>query len=297
MMGDAARPGTARGAWRAVCQVCFLQGADHAMPIYRIIDSRLGRARLRQWRNRALAFLGLLAGMIVVFAAGLAMLAGSGEAPSARFFTGLWNAVNLVTTLGDFTRFNPEQRVFMLFGMLAAMLFGAFAINQLTGILSSDAVLVYRENRAMERELKQLSGHTVVIGFVGLGRRVAQDLRAAGRQVVVIDKDDMHASDAAGLGFMVIHGDAGIDDTVLHRANIATAAELYVTTADPSRNLVITLMSHTLNAGLQIAVMGDNARWGEMFRRAGATRVVIADELLSAAMIDAAGAAPAAVCH
>jgi hypothetical protein len=45
--------------------------------------------------------------------------------------------LNLATTVGDFAAFDVRQKSFMLFVMLGVMVTVAFAIGQLTGLLSS----------------------------------------------------------------------------------------------------------------------------------------------------------------
>ena len=82
--------------------------------------------------------------MILACALGLAVLDTSTEPMPHKLLLALWNAVNLVTTLGDFSPFDPRQRLFMLGAMLFVMVIGAFAISQLTGILSSADVVAYR---------------------------------------------------------------------------------------------------------------------------------------------------------
>lgn len=259
------------------------------MAIYRSIEPHVGRLRLLEWRRRALRVLAFLATSLLLCAVGLVLLDNSGEPASHKLLLGLWNAVNLVTTLGDFSDFDLRQKIFMLFAMLAIMIIGGYAINQLTGILSSPDVIAYRENRQMKRVLENLSGHVVVLGFVGLGRMLAPQLRKAGHEVVVIDREDANTELAANMGFLVVKGDAGVDDAVLGSARCDSAHTLFVTTDDPNRNLALTLMAHTLNARLRIVVTAASERWGEMLRRAGASEVVIAERLLADAMLSRLG--------
>jgi len=259
------------------------------VPIYRVIEPRVGHQRINEWWRRARRVLGLLAGVIFACTLGLVLLDTSSEPPLHKLLLALWNSVNLVTTLGDFSTFDPRQRLFMLGAMLFAMVIGAYGISQLTGILSSADVVAYRENRSMQRTLDSLSGHVVVIGFVSLGQLLAGQLKRAGKQVVVIDRDEGNAAIAADAGYVVIKGDAGLDDEVLKHARIDTAGALFVTTEDANRNLSITLMSHTLNATLKIVVTASNERWGELLRRAGASEVIIAEKLLAEAMIGQLG--------
>jgi len=59
-----------------------------------------------------------------------------------------------------------------------------------------------------------------------------------------------------------------------------------VTTEDPDRKLSITLMAHSRNPQLKIAVTGANAPRGALLHRAGASQVVITDELIADALVD-----------
>ena len=110
-------------------------------------------------------------------------------------------------------------------------------------------------------------------------------LKHAGREVVVIGRDEANTTRAAEAGYVVIKGDAGLDDGVMKHARIDAARALFAKTEDPSRNLSITLMSHMLNAALKIRVTAGNERRGELLRRAGACEVINADKLLADAMM------------
>jgi len=263
------------------------------MPIYRVLEPRLGRRQMREWRRRALHTLGLLLLALVGCTVGLFFLEPSDEPLNRRAFTALWNAANLVTTLGDFTGLNEGQKTFMTGAMFTFLIIGGYAVSQLTGMLSSDAVMAHRENRAMKRTLDRLANHVIVIGFGPRGQLVAGRLQAAGDLVVVIVRHDDLVGQASELGYLVVQG-AGADDGVLYRARIESAKALVVTTEDADRNLAITLMAHAVNPKLKIAVTGQNSKRGALLQRAGASEVVIADELIAGALIGRLGEPPIA---
>lgn len=259
------------------------------MPIYHVIEPGLGRQRVQAWRHRAWRMLGLLVLALLGCATGLAILDQSGGPVPSRFLDGLWNAANLVTTLGDFSDFSLRQKAFMLATMLITFVLGGYALGELTGLLSNEAVLVHRENRTMEHILKGLSNHVVVIGFRSVGELVAGRLHAAGETLVVVERDPAMADRASRLGHLVVLGDAGVDDHVFERARLDTARSVVVTTDDADRNVAITLMAHALNPQLRIAVTGQNSARGALLKRAGASEVVVADELIAGALIDRLG--------
>ena len=259
------------------------------MPIYRVMESRVGRLHRQEWRRRVLHIVGLLLLTLAVCAIGLTALDTSGQPLSAKLFRGVWNALNLVTTLGDLSDLDEREKVFMMLTMIAFLVVGGYAVSSLTGILSSNAVMAFRENRKMEHKLDDLANHVIVIGFGALGRLVAGRLHAAGEHVVVIDRGDDLADQASHLGYLVVQGDAGVDDAALEHAGIERARALVVTTEDPDRKLSITLMAHSRSPKLKIAVTGANSPRGALLHRAGASQVVITDELIADALVDGLG--------
>src|SRR4029077_6764325 len=200
------------------------------MPIYRVVEPRVGVRHLREWRRRVLRAVALLLGTLAVCAIGMMILDNSGELMPARVFRGLWNALNLVTTLGDFSSLDQREKLFMMATMFAFLGIGGYALSNLTGFLSSEAVITRRENKSMEHKLDRLANHVIVIGFGALGRLVAARLVNAGQQVGVIDRANDLADQASSLGYLVVQGDAGVDDAALDRAGVALAKGLVVTT-------------------------------------------------------------------
>ncbi|WP_243468886.1 NAD(P)-binding protein [Paraburkholderia sp. PGU19] len=202
-----------------------------------------------------------------------------------KMFTALWDGVNLVTTLGAFSEFNQPQKTFMLLAMIATLLIGGFAVSRLTGMLSGDDVMVYRENRVMEHKLERLANHVVVVGFHSLGELVAKRLHEAGETVLVLVGDQDQADRAADSGHMVVLGSPNAFDDVLKRARLDSAKAMVVTTPDSNNNLAITLLAHALNASLAIAVPSENPLRQRLFESAGASNVVIADDIIANALI------------
>jgi voltage-gated potassium channel len=256
------------------------------MPIYRVLEPRVGVLRMREWRRRVLHTVALLLATLAACAMGLIALDSSIGPLRAKVFRGTWNALNLVTTLGDFTSLDQREKWFMMATMGVFLMIGGYALSSLTGFFSSDAVMNRRENKKMERKLDLLTDHVIVIGFGTLGRLVSGRLQKAGAQVVVIDRADDLAAQASSLGYLVVQGDAGVDDATLDNAKIDKAKALVVTTEDSDRKLSITLMAHSRNPKLKIAVTGSNSPRGALLHYAGASEVVVVDDLIAAALVD-----------
>ena len=241
---------------------------------------------MQEWRRRVWHIVGLLLATLAVCAFGLVALDTSGQPLSAKMFRGVWNALNLITTLGDLSDLDVREKVFMMATMIAFLVIGGYAVSSLTGILSSDATMAFREHKKMEHTLDNLANHVIVIGFGALGRLVAGRLHDAGEQVVVIDSGNDPVAQASDLGYLVVQGHAGVDDGALDHAGVERAKALVVTTQDPDRKVSITLFAHSRNPKLNIAVTGTNSPRAALLRRAGASQVVIIDDLIADALVD-----------
>ena len=259
------------------------------MPVYRVTEPVLGRLHVQAWRHRARRTFGVLVLTLLGSMLALALLDPSADAPPQKAFRALWNAANLISTLGDFTPFTDLQKAFVIVATFTLVVVGGYAVTTLTGILASDAVMAYRENRSMERILDRLANHIVVVGYGAIGRLVAGQLKGAGTRVLVVDRDATRAAQASELGHLVVQGEAGVEPGVLDRAGIEHAKALVVTTEDPDLKVAITLMAHTLRPDLRIVVTGRNDPRGALLQRAGASDVVVVDDLVAEALIDRLG--------
>ncbi|KJK24255.1 potassium transporter TrkA [Burkholderiaceae bacterium 16] len=255
------------------------------MWLYRVDEPHLGALRIREWRRRVRHTIGLLILLLVGAVVGLVLLDRSNAPTGTKLFAALWDGMNLVTTLGDFSEFDEQRKVFMLVAMVATMLGGGYAVTRLTGMLSGDDVMAYRENRAMERKLEKLANHVVVVGFDSLGELVAGQLREAGETVLVLVADRGTAERACAHEYMALLGPPGVFDDVLRLARLDCAKALVVTTHDADNKLTVTLMAHTLNPALAIAAAGENDLRKALLESAGASDVVIGDELIANALV------------
>jgi len=255
------------------------------MPTYHVLEQQQGRLRARAWRRGALRTTGLLLLTLLLCAVGLLLLDSTHDTLPHKAFRALWNAANLISTLGDFSDFNEHQQTFMVVVMFSVLVIAGYAVSSLTGLMSGEALMISRENRMVKKMLKDTSQHVVVMGFGPLGRLVAERVHRAGDTVVVIEREDDLAARASSLGYIVVLGDAGADDDVLTHAAIDRAKALVITIDDPDRKLAVTLQAHALNPRLKIAVTGQSSQRGSLLQRAGASEVVVADDLIARELV------------
>lgn len=125
----------------------------------------------------------------------------------------------------------------------------------------------------MQKQIKQLSGHHIVCGFGRVGRRVAQDLKDNGADVVVVDRDVEVAPLLEELEIPFVPGDAS-DDGVLTLAGIERARGFCTCLPGDADNVFAVLTARTLNRELVIIARGDQAASERKLVVAGANHVI-----------------------
>jgi Trk K+ transport system NAD-binding subunit len=217
-------PGTPHTA-RRVARTAHLR--DLAVSLMRAADRRLAMA------------LGALLAVLIASTIVLRLTynyAGPGHHISlldAVYFT-----VETVTTVGygDFTfRGEPSWLIgFAILLMMAGALFVAVFFALVTNVLVSRRI----EESLGRQKITALRGHVLVIGLGTVGLRVAQELHAAGSDVVVVEKNEhnRHLSQVRALGVPVVIADA-TQPEVLRSVRLAAASAVAVLTSDDLANL------------------------------------------------------------
>jgi voltage-gated potassium channel len=135
-------------------------------------------------------------------------------------------------------------------------------------------------SRFMHREIEKLNGHTIVCGWGRVGRAVADDLRNAGHDVVVVD---VNADRVQGIPYPTIVGDATLDST-LRAAGIDRASALIAALEGDAENLFVTLSARAIVPRLFIVARARQDESVPKLANAGADRVVNPQELGAARM-------------
>ena len=139
-----------------------------------------------------------------------------------------------------------------------------FVAGHVTGLL---------DQRRRQRMVDSLSDHYLVCGFGRVGRQVARDLRAAGADFVVIDRNPESLEAAGSSGIAYLEGESS-DDALLRRAGIERARALIACVDSDAENVFITLTARELRPDLTIVARASGEEAEQKLRRAGATRVV-----------------------
>jgi Trk K+ transport system NAD-binding subunit len=220
--GTGRRPaGAARGGWHPVGELRrFARSLLHAA------DRRLATA---------------LAALFVVLIASTAVLRLTYHLRGARPISVLdaaYFTVETVTTVGygDFS-FRGQSPVLMT-AAICLMLAGALFVAVFFALLTNALVSRRIEESLGRQRITGLSGHILVIGLGSVGTRVVGRLVAAGRHVVVVEKneDNRHLGQIRALGVPVVIADATLPE-VLESVSLRTASAVAVLTSDDLANL------------------------------------------------------------
>jgi voltage-gated potassium channel len=126
-------------------------------------------------------------------------------------------------------------------------------------------------------------GHVIIVGFDTLGQRVAKTLQNDGHELVIIDQDGAAAQRASQGGYRVVAGQADRAQT-LQEAHIAQARAVLIAIRSGEKigaKLAIVLMARALNPNGYISALSHSAAGRNWLSHAGASEVILIDELVA----------------
>ena len=208
-----------------------------------------------------------VAALLAVGTAGYAAIEGWG-ALDALYMTFI-----TLSTIG-FEEVRPLSDAGKVFTMgLAFVGIGTFATIASRAVTVLVTSTTLRE-RAMQRQIDRLGGHYVVAGYGRLGERIAGDLAAGGRDVVVVERDPARAAELRGRGLPYVEGDA-VEEEALVAAGVARAAGLVLVLPEDAANVFVALTARELAGdGLFVVARTNEQTSINKLVRAGADKVI-----------------------
>jgi len=216
---------------------------------------------------------------IAIVAAAVGITLGVGTAGFVIFagyplFDAFYMAIMTMTTVG-YAEIHPlttPARVFNSFYMLLGVSTLLLALGVTTqGIIEAQLGSLF-EKRRVRKMIDQMRGHFIVCGFGRVGRGAAQELRAAGASLLIVDRREDRVEWAIHNGYLAVLGDSTRDET-LKEAGIDRAAGLIAALATDADNLFAVISAKTLNPKLRVAARAAEEEAERKMRQVGADAV------------------------
>jgi Trk K+ transport system NAD-binding subunit len=220
------------------------QGINIAQPV---ATARARRSPLRKWINALRALRDDINPMFFrAFAASMTLLLGATvllrfsyrHPPGMGWIDALYFSTETIATVGygDFS-FIGQPIWLRIWGI--GLMFAGVTTTAILVAFIADLLLSRRiAQSAGRRRVRDLQNHVIVVGLGSFGIRVVSDLKAAGYDVAVIERDDdnRYLASARELDVPVIFGDATLRQT-LESARIDEAQAVAVLTQDDMVNI------------------------------------------------------------
>lgn len=124
------------------------------------------------------------------------------------------------------------------------------------------------------RQIDDLSDHVVVCGYGIFGRTITTTLSNAGRDVVVIERDEQQFENIDSDHALGVHGDAQHEETLVE-AGLEDASVVIAAIDDSNANVQIAILASQLSANVRVIVRVGDQTYSTLARRAGADEVII----------------------
>ncbi|HET6180210.1 MAG TPA: potassium channel protein [Candidatus Sulfotelmatobacter sp.] len=191
------------------------------------------------------------------------------------WFDGFYMVVTTLTTIGyqEVHPLSHAGRVFNVFVILAGVSLLLLGVGALSQALLEFELQSFFGRRRMEREIGRLDGHYIICGMGRVGRSVARELARKPVPFVIIENGEAKRQRFACENWLVIAGDATLEQT-LRQAQIERARGLIAATTTDATNLYIVLTARGLNPHLKIIARASEDSAEKHLRTAGADAVV-----------------------
>ncbi|HSX21992.1 MAG TPA: potassium channel protein, partial [Gaiellaceae bacterium] len=191
------------------------------------------------------------------------------------WFQSLYRAVITSTLTGlDTVPSSDGARAMTIVMVLAGLTIIAYAGAVIVEVIAGGVLTGVLAERRRERTIERLRDHFIICGYGRVGRRVAEEFRAAGVAYVVLDFSEDAVAVAKERGDLLIEGNA-TEDEDLKRAGIEHAKGLVAAADSDADNLYISLSARSHRPDLQIVARASDEDAEKKLRLAGADRVVL----------------------
>ena len=174
---------------------------------------------------------------------------------------------------GEVNPLDDRSRLFTIGLIFMGLVTIGYIVNRFTEALIQGYFQEGIRLRQKRNLIDSLSEHYILCGFGRTGSYVAHEFQAEGIPFVIIDSEPDEIEKAQQCGYVVIQGDATLDEYLL-TAKIDKAVCLVAALRSDAENLYTILSAKTLNPKIRAIARASSEEAGLKLQRAGADAVV-----------------------
>jgi voltage-gated potassium channel len=191
------------------------------------------------------------------------------------WFQAFYRAVITATLTGlDSVPSSNGARLLSIVMVIAGLTIIAYAGAVIVEAIAGGVLTGVLVERRRERAIEDMHDHYVICGYGRVGRRVADEFRAARAVYVVLDYSEEAIEAAKEHGDLFIVGNATKDEDLAH-AGLERAKGLVAASDSDADNLYIVLSARSIRPELQIVARASDEDAAKKLYLAGADRVVL----------------------
>ena len=197
------------------------------------------------------------------------------ESIDESWFQSFYRSVVTVTLTGlDSVPSSDSARIVSIVLVVVGITIIAYAGAVIVEAVAGGVVTGALAERRRERAIHQLHDHFIICGYGRVGRRVAEEFRAADVPFVVLDFHEDAVAAAEEDGILLVEGDATHDEN-LRRAGLDRAKGLVAASDSDADNLYVVLSARSERPDLTIVARASGGDAEKKLALAGADRVVL----------------------
>lgn len=187
------------------------------------------------------------------------------------FLDALYMVIITISTVGfgEIKELSIEGKVFTILLIISYIGIFTYSISVIATYLFDGEFRKTLKQYKMEREIKNMKDHVIVVGYGRNGLKTCEELFRNNVPFVVIERNQKIIEKIKLKGYSYIYGDAS-EDSNLIKANISEAKTLIATLPVDSDNVFVVLSARKLNTNLMITSRAASEANMEKLKSAGA---------------------------
>jgi voltage-gated potassium channel len=217
----------------------------------------------------SLALLGIISGVV-----GYMIL------ENISFLDALYMVIITISTVGfgEIKELSIEGKIFTIILIISYIGIFTYSVSVIATYLFDGEFRKTFKQYKMEREIKKIKDHVIVVGYGRNGLKTCEELHRNNVPFVVIEQNETIIEKIKLKGYLYIFGDASEDNNLL-KANILEAKSFITSLPIDADNVFVVLSARKLNKDLMITSRAASEANMEKLKSAGANHVVLPESI------------------